>query len=110
MSRRPADAESIFGEAIGIEAAAGRAAFLDRACANDPQLRKELEKLVADHFRAGSFLEEPAVRPQVALGDVATAPYPVGEQVALGLNPKKRKLCPTRRVDGDFPGCLVVDD
>ncbi len=51
--------EAIFGEAIEIESPEDRAAFLDRACENDPALRREVEKLVKDHFRAGSFLESP---------------------------------------------------
>jgi serine/threonine protein kinase len=52
--------EMIFGEAIAIESPEDRAAFLDQACQGDPELRRELEKLVADHFRAGDFLERPA--------------------------------------------------
>jgi WD40 repeat protein/predicted Ser/Thr protein kinase len=52
--------ETIFGEAIAIESPEDRAAFLDHACQGDPELRRELEKLVADHFRAGDFLERPA--------------------------------------------------
>ena len=51
--------ETIFGEAIAIESPEDRAAFLDQACQDDPELRRELEKLVADHFRAGDFLEHP---------------------------------------------------
>jgi len=52
--------ETIFGEAIAIDSPEDRAAFLDQACQNDPELRRELDKLVADHFRAGDFLEHPA--------------------------------------------------
>ncbi|MGH9848144.1 MAG: serine/threonine-protein kinase, partial [Blastocatellia bacterium] len=38
-----------------------RAAFLDRACAGDEQLRRELESLLAAHDRAGDFLDAPAL-------------------------------------------------
>ena len=85
MSSRAKNAESIFGQAIGIQADEDRAAFLDQACANDSQLRKEVEKLVADHFRAGSFLEEPALK---ITGDAAAA-MPRGEQVGDRIGPYK---------------------
>ena len=54
--------ETIFGEAIGMTSPKERAAFLAQACGDDLKLRDELEKLVADHFRAGNFLESPMVR------------------------------------------------
>jgi len=37
-----------------------RAAFLDRACAGDESLRKEVEAFIAAHDQAGSFIEAPA--------------------------------------------------
>jgi tetratricopeptide (TPR) repeat protein len=54
--------ETIFGEAIGMTSPKERAVFLAQACGDDLKLRGELEKLVADHFRAGNFLESPIVR------------------------------------------------
>src|SRR6185312_14435628 len=43
-------------------AAVERAAFLDRACAGDPGLRKELESLLSSHERLDtSFLKAPSV-------------------------------------------------
>jgi len=38
-----------------------RAAFLDRACAGDESLRKQVEALLAAHEEAGSFIEKPAL-------------------------------------------------
>src|SRR5205085_8808334 len=38
---------------------AGRAAFLDRACAGDPDLRRQVDELLAAHAEAGGFLEPP---------------------------------------------------
>ena len=35
--------------------------FLARACAGDPALRGEVERLVAAHGRAGGFIETPAI-------------------------------------------------
>ena len=37
-----------------------RAAFLDRACAGDESLRKEVEAFIAAHDQAGNFIEAPA--------------------------------------------------
>jgi hypothetical protein len=39
--------ESIFAAALAIPDPAGRAAFLDRACAGRPELRREVEELLA---------------------------------------------------------------
>jgi hypothetical protein len=39
-----------------------RPAFLDRACAGDPALRAEVERLLREAEAPGSFLEEPAAK------------------------------------------------
>ncbi len=36
-----------------------RSGYLDRACAGDDDLRREVESLLASHERAGSFIESP---------------------------------------------------
>src|SRR5262245_3104309 len=59
MNLHAPNADTLFGQAIEIASPEERAAFLDRACPGDPELRREVEKLVRDHFRAGSFLEPP---------------------------------------------------
>ena len=41
---------------------AKRAAFLGEACADDPELRREVESLIKSHERAGSFITEPAMK------------------------------------------------
>ena len=59
----PTDAVSvraIFDRALEISAEAERAAFLDQACANLPEVRGEVEALLKAHSEAGSFLESPA--------------------------------------------------
>ncbi len=38
-----------------------RQAFLEQACAGDAELRKEVDKLLAAHEKAGSFVERPAL-------------------------------------------------
>ncbi len=39
-----------------------RAGFLNQACADDPELRKEVESLLAAHDSAASFLDAPAIK------------------------------------------------
>src|SRR5262245_25153135 len=62
MTLDPSSAQTIFIRAIAIESPAERAVYLEEACGQDPELRREVEKLVTDHFRAGRFLEEPLGR------------------------------------------------
>src|SRR6516165_7262034 len=59
--------ESIFAQALEIGSSVERAAFLDRACGQDPALRAEVEALLGAHERAGGLLDlpdKPGVRGQ----------------------------------------------
>ena len=84
--------ETIFGEAIEIASRQDRALFLDRACQGNADLRREVEKLVEDHFRAGSFLESPAadlaaqppVRPITERPGTVIGPYKLLQQIGEG--------------------------
>jgi serine/threonine protein kinase len=60
--------DTIFCAAIEIGTAEARVAFLAEACGNDVELRRRVEKLVAAHFQAGSFLEGPAPLQEVTAG------------------------------------------
>jgi serine/threonine protein kinase len=84
--------ETIFGEAIAIASPEERAAYLDRACQDNPLLRQDAEKLVVDYFRAGNFMEKPLAglsaptleplstdRPGAVIG-----PYKLKEQIGEG--------------------------
>src|SRR5215204_2726371 len=53
----------------------GRAAFLDSACAGDAALRRDVERLISAHERAGSFIESPAYERGAALleGETSSA-------------------------------------
>src|SRR5262245_31298963 len=55
--------DSIFLAAIEIDAAQERAAYIASACQGDSELQGRVENLVLAHFRAGSFLEQPAEPP-----------------------------------------------
>src|SRR5437773_11617887 len=52
--------DEIFHSALQVEKSR-RAAFLDETCSGDESLRLELERLLARHEEAGSFLESPAL-------------------------------------------------
>ena len=56
--------EPIFAQALEIDSPTERAAFLDRACGQNPVLRADVEALLGAHGRAGDLLDlldKPAV-------------------------------------------------
>jgi eukaryotic-like serine/threonine-protein kinase len=81
--------ESLFAKALAIPDAAKRAAFLDRECAGNPDLRREVGQLLAAHSAAGSFLARPDVT--AAHGDgspppdlKAVGPYKLLQKIGEG--------------------------
>ena len=54
--------ETIFAAALQWETEASRAAYLEEACAGDPQLRKRVEELIRASDAARTFLENPPAR------------------------------------------------
>ena len=61
MANSPEQVEQIFEEAASL-ALSERDAFLREACRGDAPLREQVEKLLSDHERAGSFLQHPLFR------------------------------------------------
>ena len=59
MTRDPS-VDSIFCAALEIDSPEERIAYLDGACAGDPQVRSRVEQLLDAHFKAGSFMVSPA--------------------------------------------------
>lgn len=57
----PPSAEGVFAEALEIDGAAQRDAYVRRACASDDALRVEVESLLAAHDRAGVFMQGEAL-------------------------------------------------
>jgi serine/threonine protein kinase/tetratricopeptide (TPR) repeat protein len=49
----------LFLQALDIEDPAERAEFLDRECAGEPDLRRQVEVLLKAHEQAGQFLDQP---------------------------------------------------
>jgi WD40 repeat protein len=70
---------SIFLEALDIDDPAARAAYLDRACRDDPALRQRVERLLQAHAAAGDFLQaaviaaEPPTQPAPSPNDATPA-------------------------------------
>jgi hypothetical protein len=50
----------LYSRAVEISASR-RAGFLDQECLGDVELRREVESLLAENERLGTFLEEPAL-------------------------------------------------
>src|SRR4051812_27312202 len=67
----PSSADAVFCEALEMEPAE-RAAFLDRACAGNEPLRREVQSLLDAHREVGLFLERPLVEAE-CLADLAAA-------------------------------------
>ena len=66
---------------------AERSAYLDQACADDPELRREVESLLQAHEQAGRFLSRPAVEERAAVPDqAATEAEPPDEGGELVLD------------------------
>jgi eukaryotic-like serine/threonine-protein kinase len=60
MSPQAPSFDTIFCAAIEIESPSERTALIGQLCGGDAELKKRIEKLVAAHFQAGRFLEDPA--------------------------------------------------
>lgn len=84
--------ETIFERAIGIAVPDERTEFIQTACRGDVGLREQVDRLVADYFRAGSFLEQPMVNlaPDAfdfhnsSLVGQQIGPYKIREQIGEG--------------------------
>src|SRR6516162_2019869 len=75
--------ESILAAAVEMPSEAQRRQFVDQACAGDAGLKRRVEELIANHFRAGNFLESSA--PHL----VAAADLPVQEGPGTLIGPYK---------------------
>src|SRR6516225_5032355 len=82
--------ESIFAQALEITSPAERAAFLDRACGDNPALRAEVEALLRAHEHSGDLLDLPeTVQPTSAVPGPESpgtiiGPYKLLEQIGEG--------------------------
>lgn len=68
-------------EAALARDASERVAFLDRVCADDPDMRQQVEALLASHEGAPSFLEEPAVEVAAQMMAQEQAKVEIGQSI-----------------------------
>jgi serine/threonine-protein kinase len=80
--------EQIFAEAIE-KAPAERAEYLDKVCADSPDLRVKVEGLLAAHENPDSFLEDPVAGLTESLG---TGPLPEKPGTRIGPYKLREKL------------------
>src|SRR5262249_32169073 len=88
----PSPLEAVFFAALEKGSPQERAAYLDEACAGDPDLRRRVEKMLAAQAQAGSFLEQPARGPVVTVDEqpvsegpgTVIGPYKLLEQIGEG--------------------------
>src|SRR5262245_33748955 len=73
--------ESILAAAVEIASEAERRQFVDQACAGDAELKRRVEELIENHFRAGRFLESPA--PPL----VGSSTVPISERPGTVIGP-----------------------
>ncbi len=80
--------QRLFHDALERPAGDERAGFLDSACADDADLRSEVESLLASHDRAGSFLESPIVDAETGAAVLAPGtrlgPYEITSLLGVG--------------------------
>jgi serine/threonine protein kinase len=82
----------LFSKALECQTAEEQAAFLDRACQGDAELRAQLEELLQAQREAGSFLQEPAASPVATIDEARASerpgtvigPYKLIEQIGEG--------------------------
>jgi serine/threonine protein kinase/tetratricopeptide (TPR) repeat protein len=82
MANPEHSAEELFAVALDLPPE-GRAAFLDQACHQAPELRSLVEKLLLDSDRAGSFLAEPLLAP-LDRTQISAAPFSMGNRLPPG--------------------------
>src|SRR5262245_21827492 len=58
MNRSDTDIENLFAEAIALPSGTSRDEWIATRCADNPELRREVESLLRAHDEAGDFLEQ----------------------------------------------------
>jgi eukaryotic-like serine/threonine-protein kinase len=99
--------ESILAAAVELGSEAERRQFVERACAGDAELRRRVEELIDNHFRAGHFLASLAPRSVATVEELVRerpgsviGPYKLMEQIGeggFGLVFVAEQLQPVRR-------------
>jgi serine/threonine protein kinase len=85
MDKPQVSVKAMFDQAFEMASPVERAAYLDQACAESPELRAQVEALLGAYAEAGSFLENPAPAP-VATQD--SSPEPPDKAAAVSPLPE----------------------
>jgi hypothetical protein len=95
--------KTIFLHAIGLASPADRAAYLDEACRDNPQLRAELDALLAAHRRLGDAPSPPlqpeltwAFAPPTEAAGAVIGPYKLLVEVDPLARDQERVSLPAR--------------
>jgi hypothetical protein len=87
-AERWTNVQRLFHGALERPAGDERARFLDSACADDPDLRADVESLLASNDRAGSFLEASILDDEVGAAVLAAGtrlgPYEITSLLGVG--------------------------
>src|SRR5207244_4146105 len=91
MGKQLASVKTVFDQALDIKVPAERQVYLDRACAEAPDLRRKVEALLRAYDEAGSFMQEPAAvgagtvdEPLTERPGTVIGPYKLLEQIGEG--------------------------
>src|SRR6187455_2895547 len=79
--------EELFHRALEMPALAEQLAFLDQACAGQPELRQRVERLLRSHRHEDSFLHAPATTDEAIsekTGALLGGRYKLVEQIGEG--------------------------
>jgi hypothetical protein len=93
--------EQVFLAILDLANPADRTAYLEKACGGDGELRRQVEELLAAHFKAGPFLDEPAVE-QMAVESAS----PFHDSTADVRVPRDGDSAASGQKPGDEPGDL----
>jgi serine/threonine protein kinase len=91
MEKQLARVKVVFDQALEMNVPADRKAYLERACADDPDLRSRVEGLLRAYADAGSFMQEPAPvsagrvdQPLTERPGTVIGPYKLLEEIGEG--------------------------
>jgi serine/threonine protein kinase/tetratricopeptide (TPR) repeat protein len=91
MIRAPGQIDEVFWSALQLPSDDERNAYLDRACGDDQELRRLVEKLLRAQPKVVDFLEQPLARQQAAADEPISeapgtliGPYKLLEQIGEG--------------------------
>ena len=83
--------DEIFCTAIEIESSSDRQSWLNQACGDDAELRRQVDRLLEAHFRGGSIVDAPAHaldvtvnQPRLETPGIQIGPYKLLQQIGEG--------------------------